>query len=53
MKRLALGFAVLLVACIAASRSQPPTVEVTYIANEGVLISSDGKQVLIDGLHRE
>jgi L-ascorbate metabolism protein UlaG (beta-lactamase superfamily) len=29
------------------------TVEITYIANEGVLISSDGKQVLIDGLHRE
>jgi len=26
---------------------------VTYIANEGVLISSGGKQVLIDGLHRE
>lgn len=33
--------------------SQPPTVEITYIANEGVLISSGGKQVLIDGLHRE
>lgn len=29
------------------------TVEITYIANEGVLISSGGKQVLIDGLHRE
>lgn len=28
-------------------------VEITYIANEGVLISSGGKQVLIDGLHRE
>jgi len=26
---------------------------VTYIANEGVLISSGGKQILIDGLHRE
>jgi L-ascorbate metabolism protein UlaG (beta-lactamase superfamily) len=26
---------------------------VTYIANEGVLISAGGKQVLIDGLHRE
>jgi L-ascorbate metabolism protein UlaG (beta-lactamase superfamily) len=26
---------------------------VTYIANEGVLISSGDKQVLIDGLHRE
>jgi L-ascorbate metabolism protein UlaG (beta-lactamase superfamily) len=32
---------------------QAPTVEVTYIANEGVLISSGGKQILIDGLHRE
>ena len=32
---------------------QTSTVEITYIANEGVLISSDGKQVLIDGLHRE
>ena len=29
------------------------TVEVTYIANEGVLLAADGKQVLIDGLHRE
>lgn len=38
---------------IAASPPQPPTVEITYIANEGVLISADGKQVLIDGLHRE
>ncbi len=38
----------------------PPTIEIpagpftiTYIANEGVLISSGSKQVLIDGLHRE
>ena len=37
----------------ASSPSQPPTVEITYIANEGVLISAGGKQVLIDGLHRE
>jgi L-ascorbate metabolism protein UlaG (beta-lactamase superfamily) len=29
------------------------SVVVTYIANEGVLVSSRGKQVLIDGLHRE
>ena len=36
----------------AASAAQP-TVEITYIANEGVLISSGSKQVLIDGLHRE
>lgn len=32
---------------------QNPTVEITYIANEGVLLSSGGKQVLIDGLLRE
>ena len=33
----------------------PPgtTLEITYIANEGVLVASGGKQVLIDGLHRE
>ena len=37
----------------AATPTQAPTVEITYIANEGVLISADGKQVLIDGLHRE
>lgn len=40
-----------------ASEPQPSqtvtNVEITYIANEGVLISSSGKQVLIDGLHRE
>lgn len=29
------------------------TLEITYVANEGVLISSGSKQVLIDGLHRE
>ncbi len=33
--------------------SQNPSIEITYIANEGVLISGSGKQVLIDGLHRE
>jgi L-ascorbate metabolism protein UlaG (beta-lactamase superfamily) len=32
---------------------QTATVEITYVANEGVLLSSGGKQVLIDGLHRE
>ena len=38
-----------------SSKSAPPEspLEITYIANEGVLISADGKQVLIDGLHRE
>jgi L-ascorbate metabolism protein UlaG (beta-lactamase superfamily) len=35
------------------SPPQSGTVEVTYIANEGVLLSSGGKKVLIDGLHRE
>ncbi len=36
-----------------ASLQQPGSLEITYIANEGVLISSGDKQVLIDGLHRE
>jgi len=38
-----------------AAVPRPPgtTIEVTYIAHEGVLIAADGKQVLIDGLHRE
>ena len=31
---------------------QNKSVEVRYIANEGVLISSKDKRVLIDGLHR-
>ena len=42
---------------VAAEGSQPAppdwAVEITYVANEGVLISSRGKRVLIDGLHRE
>jgi L-ascorbate metabolism protein UlaG (beta-lactamase superfamily) len=33
--------------------SQQMSVEVQYIANEGVLISAGDKQVLIDGLHRK
>ena len=36
-----------------APPSPASSVEITYIANEGVLISAAGKQVLIDGLHRE
>jgi L-ascorbate metabolism protein UlaG (beta-lactamase superfamily) len=36
-----------------ATSPQQPTLEITYIANEGVLIASGEKQVLIDGLHRE
>jgi glyoxylase-like metal-dependent hydrolase (beta-lactamase superfamily II) len=36
-----------------ASTPVPQTgVEITYIANEGVLLASGDKQVLIDGLHR-
>jgi L-ascorbate metabolism protein UlaG (beta-lactamase superfamily) len=38
-----------------AAIPRPPeaTLEITYIANEGVLMAGGGKQVLIDGLHRE
>ncbi|HKY29938.1 MAG TPA: MBL fold metallo-hydrolase [Pyrinomonadaceae bacterium] len=36
-----------------APSSQHSTLEITYIANQGVLISVGDKQVLIDGLHRE
>jgi L-ascorbate metabolism protein UlaG (beta-lactamase superfamily) len=32
---------------------QQTTLEITYIANEGVLIAAGEQQVLIDGLHRE
>lgn len=32
---------------------QASTIEIQYIANEGVLISSRNKRVLIDGLHRK
>jgi L-ascorbate metabolism protein UlaG (beta-lactamase superfamily) len=38
---------------LAVTAPQEPTLEITYIANEGVLISAGDKQVLIDGLHRE
>lgn len=31
---------------------QPASIEIQYIANEGVLISSRDKRVIIDGLHR-
>jgi L-ascorbate metabolism protein UlaG (beta-lactamase superfamily) len=37
---------------VAVPRPSGATLEVTYIANEGVLIAADGTQVLIDGLHR-
>jgi L-ascorbate metabolism protein UlaG (beta-lactamase superfamily) len=38
-----------------AAVPRPPgaTLEVTYIANEGVLIAAGATQVLIDGLHRQ
>lgn len=38
-----------------ATVPRPPgaTLEVTYIANEGVLIAAGSTQVLIDGLHRQ
>ena len=52
MKRLWCVLAIMFVSCAAPGASQTP-IEITYIANEGVLISSGGKQVLIDGLHRE
>jgi L-ascorbate metabolism protein UlaG (beta-lactamase superfamily) len=37
----------------AGPSTNPTGLEITYIANEGVLISAGDKQVLIDGLHRE
>ena len=40
-------------ALASANIAAPQTgVEITYIANEGVLLASGDKQVLIDGLHR-
>lgn len=36
-----------------STREASAGVEVTYIANEGVLISAGDRQVLIDGLHRK
>jgi L-ascorbate metabolism protein UlaG (beta-lactamase superfamily) len=38
---------------VAAARPAGATLEVTYIANQGVLIAAGGTQVLIDGLHRQ
>ena len=59
-------FLLVAVACGQVKKAPPMTLEelskpvkadqnlvVRYIANEGVLIASGGKQVLIDGLHRE
>ena len=38
---------------VAVPRPAGATLEVTYIANQGVLIAAGGTQVLIDGLHRQ
>jgi L-ascorbate metabolism protein UlaG (beta-lactamase superfamily) len=38
---------------VAAPRPSGATLEVTYIANEGVLVAAGQTQVLIDGLHRQ
>lgn len=47
---------VLMAACspasIMAEEANPP-LRIMYVGNEGVLISTGGKSVLIDGLHRE
>ena len=44
----------ILLACEAGGYAgeAPASLEITYIANEGVLIASGDEQVLIDGLHR-
>jgi L-ascorbate metabolism protein UlaG (beta-lactamase superfamily) len=49
---LAFFLAAALVICGTAAR-QKASVEITYIANEGLMISSGGKKVLIDSLLRE
>ncbi len=49
-------FAFLLTAALfvcGAAAQEKATVEITYIANEGLMISSGGKKVLIDALLRE
>jgi len=38
---------------VSVARPAGTTIEVTYIANQGVLIAAGSTQVLIDGLHRE
>ena len=57
MKKIALwllavvGFG-LLAGGVSLRGAAPDGLEITYIANEGVLIASGDAQVLIDGLHR-
>jgi L-ascorbate metabolism protein UlaG (beta-lactamase superfamily) len=46
-----------LISCSAANSTEPvfavATVEITYLANEGFLIESSGKRVLVDALFRD
>ena len=37
----------------ATSKNGPNSLSIKYIANEGVLVTAGGKQVLIDAIHRE
>ncbi|MFQ5696648.1 MAG: MBL fold metallo-hydrolase, partial [Terriglobia bacterium] len=55
MKRTLFAFALLLslFALSAGLRSQPTPLEITYLANEGFLLSAGGQQVLIDALFGE
>src|SRR5262245_18452122 len=65
MQTIAVGFHVVVSACAQAKETEtlstealskplpPKAVTVRYVANEGVLIASGGKQVLIHGLHRQ
>lgn len=41
-----------LVLVLLAAPPDPPGVELTYLANMGVLVEGDGKRVVIDGFHR-
>ena len=51
--------ALILITSLTACAQQPPatqtpgTIKLTYVGNEGVLISDGSKAVLIDGLHRK
>ena len=46
-------FAMICLLAVSTCGQVKKTVTVRYIANEGVLIASGGKQILVDGLHRE
>ena len=47
-----LFFLIALLSFVNTVSSESTAVTVTYVANEGVLIQSDSKQVLIDALHK-